>query len=159
MRKNFIVSVIILSMILLCGCAKDSLVEQNIDNQANNTGTVQNVSFEATDVNSSNKEQPKLDDGVYRTYSLGTMLPSSTILNLNAAFLLDNMENPTKTMIYLNGELYKTVEFSNEDKEIQLDESGNYWIIVTDNENNYIDITDKIDYLVPSEGSGVLFLE
>ena len=160
MRKKFIVSVIALSMILLCGCAKDNLDEQILDNQANNTSTVQNASFEVTNTNSSNnKEQPKLNDGVYRTYSLGTMLPSSTILNLNASFLRDNIENPTKTIIYLNGELYKTIEFSNEDEEIKLDESGNYWIVVMGNENNYVDITDKLDYLVPSEGSGVLFLE
>ena len=38
MRKN-IVSGIVLSMVLLCGCGKNSLDEQNIDNQANNTST------------------------------------------------------------------------------------------------------------------------
>ena len=158
MRKN-IVSGIVLSMVLLCGCGKNSLDEQNIDNQANNTSTLQNVSFEFTKTNSSNREQPKLNDGVYRTYSLGSMLPASAILNLNVSFLRDNIENPTKTIKYLNGELYKTIEFSNEDEEIKLDESGNYWIVVMDNENNYVDITDKIDYLVPSEGSAVRFLE
>ena len=78
MRKN-IVSGIVLSMVLLCGCGKNSLDEQNIDNQANNTSTLQNVSFEFTKTNSSNREQPKLNDGVYRTYSLGSMLPASAI--------------------------------------------------------------------------------
>lgn len=159
MKKKFIVSVIALSMILFCGCVKNSLDVQNLDNQANNTSAVQNVSFDVTKTNLSNKEQPKLNDGVYRNYSLGTMFPSSTILNLNATFLRDNIENPTKAIIYLNGELYKTIEFSNEDEEIKLDESGNYWIVVMNDENNYVDITDKIDYLVPSEGNGILFLE
>ena len=143
MKKKFIVSVIALSMILFCGCVKNSLDVQNLDNQANNTSAVQNVSFDVTKTNLSNKEQPKLNDGVYRNYSLGTMFPSSTILNLNATFLRDNIENPTKTIIYLNGELYKTIEFSNEDEEIKLDESGNYWIVVMNDENNYVDITDK----------------
>lgn len=50
------------------------------------------------------------------------------------------------------------IEFSGEDEKIELDVSGNYLVIVIDNNQKYVDITDEIDYLFISQRDSILFL-
>lgn len=161
MKKKHIVSTIImLSTTLFCGCGNSVSTEQSSNTQSSDAAIQQEMTLSDTDIISTlSTDKPKLDDGVYRTYSLGTILPENTVLDLNVSFLLENMEEPAQTVIFYNGHPYKTVEFSNEDEEIILEESGNYWIILIDEDNNYVDITDKIDYLVPNKGNGIFLLE
>ena len=111
------------------------------------------------EIKSGDIEKKKLEDGVYRTYSLGKTFSEGTILKLSASLLSRSVETPLKTVIYFNGSLYKTIDFSEKDQEAVLEESGNYWIIVLDDENNYTDITNEIDYFVPGREENVVYLE
>ena len=81
---------------------------------------VQNVSFDVTKTNLSNKEQPKLNDGVYRNYSLGTMFPSSTILNLNATFLRIILRILQKRLYILMENCIKRLSFQMKMKKLNL---------------------------------------
>ena len=118
-----------------------------------------NIRQEIESDNSENKKQAEVSDGVYRTYSFGTTLQEDTVLKIQPDLLFQAVDQPVKTLIYLNGSLYKTVDFSGEEEEIRLDKSGNYWIIVVDAENNYKDITDEIDYYVECDENSILYLQ
>ena len=157
MKIKLIASIMTIVLVSLWGCSIGNIDEQKLDPQISNAKATQIIEQEIESHN--NKEQPALHDGVYRTYSLGTTFPAGTILDLKSSLLLQTVEMPIKTAIYYNGELYKTIEFSNQDEEVELEDGGNYWIIVIDKENSFTDITDKIDYLVPSIGDSILFLQ
>ena len=157
MKIKLIASVMIMGLVSFGGFRISDIDEQKSDTKINNAKATQIIKQEIKSYN--NKEQPALHDGVYRTYSLGTTFPAGTILDLKSSLLLQTVETPIKTAIYYNGELYKTIEFSNQDEEVELEDGGNYWIIVIDKENSFTDITDKIDYLVPSIGDSILFLQ
>ena len=154
MRIKLIASIVTTAMLLLCGC-KSGIDNENSHIQMSNAAQQIEQKTE-----SNNKEESAIiDDGVYRTYSLGETFPAGAILDLNSSLLLRTAETPVKTAIYYNGELYKTIEFSEQNEEVELDYDGNYWIVVIDKENNFTDITNEIDYLVPSRGDSVLFLQ
>lgn len=157
MKRKFIIAIAALTAVLFCGCESVGLNEQTSDAQDCNTVT-QADQKEVKSDQVLNEDNSRFNDGVYRTYSLGTDFQKGTVLQLRSDLLLKVMPEPVKTVVYLDGGLYTTVEFSNEDEEIRLDESGNYWIAVVDDENNYYDITDEIDYLVESDGDALLYL-
>ena len=156
MRIKLIASIVTTAMLLLCGC-KSGIDNENSHTQMSNAVAAQQIEQK---IESNNKEENgTIDDGVYRTYSLGETFPAGAILDLNSSLLLRTAETPVKTAIYYNGELYKTIEFSEQNEEVELDYDGNYWIVVIDKENNFTDITNEIDYLVPSRGDSIIFLQ
>ena len=46
-----------------------------------------------------------------------------------------------------------------EDEELELKDSGNYAFFVFDKNGDYVDITDKIDYLVPASENGIIYVQ
>lgn len=145
-------------LLLFCMGVRGEVWEQHSDVNSNYQMVMPSIQKETKSEKIVNKDQFKVDDGVYRSYSLGTTLQAGTVVNLNASLLLNYVEELVKTAVFLNGDLYKMIEFSGEDEKIELDVSGNYWVIVIDNNQKYVDITDEIDYLFISQRDSILFL-
>lgn len=158
MKQKLIITSVVLLTGLFCGCGNAELNKSSLESPKSDTIS-KSIQQEIKSDNTVNRSQPELDDGVYRTYSFGVTLQEGTVLKVQSDLLLQTMERPVKTLIYLDSNLYKTVDFSDEDKEIKLDKSGNYWIIVADAENNYKDITDEIDYYIECNEDSVLDLQ
>ena len=106
MRIKLIASIVTTAMLLLCGC-KSGIDNENSHIQMSNAAQ----QIEQKTESNNKEENAIIDDGVYRTYSLGETFPAGAILDLNSSLLLRTAETPVKTAIYYNGELYKTIRF------------------------------------------------
>ena len=129
MKQKFMMILVAILVTSFCGCGNVTVNKQSSDSPKSNV-TTQASQQETISNTAVNKEIPKLHDGVYRIYSSGLSFQKGTVLKLQSTLLLQAMEQPVKTLIYLDNKLYKEIDFSNEDREIRLDENGHYWIIV-----------------------------
>ena len=158
-RKIMCMTGISLSLFLLFGCAA---VERKIDTTKSTTETVsslENKTDMPENVYKLKNAESSIHDGVYRTYSLGEFFSAGTLVTLESEMLLDEIDSPDTICVYYYDELYKTISYENEDEELELKDSGNYAFFVFDKNGDYVDITDKIDYLVPASENGIIYVQ
>lgn len=150
--KKTLISSIIFFILVLSACSTQKRVEGD--------QTIQVSETRKKESNVANIDSDKSNDLVYREYAFGKEFPALTIIEDLGDIVQNSIENPDEMLILKNDQIYERYFVDEEIAEkIELSDEAYYCFLVIDTSGKIVDITDKIDYYVEANESGLLELQ